>query len=60
MERAPENDIDVVPHPMRVLTDAVAEAKERLETQAAAERVARRASLAQEADAVEETLGGGE
>jgi len=39
---------------------AVAEAKERLETQAAAERVARRASLEREADAVEETLGGGE
>jgi len=28
MERAPENDIDVVPHPMRVLTDTVVEAKE--------------------------------
>jgi len=39
---------------------AVAEAKERLETQAAAERVARRASLEREADSVEETLGGGE
>jgi len=39
---------------------AVAEAKERLETQAAAEREARRASQTQEAEAVEETLGGGE
>jgi len=39
---------------------AVAEAKERLETQAAAERDARRASLEREADSVEETLGGGE
>ena len=38
----------------------VAEAKERLETQAAAEREARRAAQTQEADAVEETLGGAE